>query len=259
MIWGQPYIDANRLYAAIERELSRNTKPDFRTRLLIRDAVNALESFYGKRTFDKRLKSSEVRESVESIMQEDLGEPGFHNIRSRLVENTQRTQLAQLFELIGRKIHSKTEICIAGSIPTLIEGLTARPTDDIDIVDEIPSSLREQRELLDQIATKYGFTFGHVQSHYLPTGWRDRLQHFGTFGKLSVHVVDIYDIFVSKLSSKQEKHLDDLRVLSGRLNKDTVKQRLLNDGHQFLESPFDRPTIEQNWQFLYQEPLTTNL
>ncbi|HEY9871625.1 MAG TPA: hypothetical protein V6D08_20885, partial [Candidatus Obscuribacterales bacterium] len=48
LIWGQPYIDAGRLAAAIQHELASNPRPDFRTRLLIRDSSRALQSYWGQ-------------------------------------------------------------------------------------------------------------------------------------------------------------------------------------------------------------------
>jgi SAM-dependent methyltransferase len=45
-----------------------------------------------------------------------------------------------------------------------------------------------------------------VQSHDLPVNWKNRRQWPGDFGALRVFVVDEYDIFVSNLSSKLEKH-----------------------------------------------------
>jgi hypothetical protein len=65
----------------------------------------------------------------------------------------------------------------------------------------------------------------------------------------------LYDIFVSKLSSKKAKHQDDLHVLAQKLDKDRAKSRLLGDGKPFLEDAFLRPQIEANWRFIYQEPL----
>lgn len=255
LIWGQPYIDSDRLCSAIERELLADCQQDFRTRLLIRDAVVALESFWGSRKFAKWLERSPVKDSVHAIMREDLGAPGFHNIRSRLVVNVQRNQLEQIFELLSKGISQPTDAYIAGSIPTLIEGLTARPTDDIDFVDEVPLTIREQQATREKIAQQYGFTFGHVQSHYLPKSWQDRLQCFGKFGKLTVYLVDSYDIFVGKLASKQEKHQDDLRVLAAKLDQQKARERLFAYGKDFLASPYDRPTIEENWRFIYREPL----
>ena len=47
-------------------------------------------------------------------------------------------EIHQIFEILGQGIHSQVEIHIAGSVPTLIKGLTARPTADIDLVDRGP-------------------------------------------------------------------------------------------------------------------------
>jgi hypothetical protein len=35
----------------------------------------------------------------------------------------------------------------------------------------------------------------------------------------------------------------------------TAKRRLKGDGKAFLESPADRATIEENWRFVYRQPL----
>jgi hypothetical protein len=64
-----------------------------------------------------------------------------------------------------------------------------------------------------------------------------------------------YDIFVSKLSSKKEKHQKDLRVLALKLDKETAMHRLLNDGKAFLDDPKLRPQILESWRFIFQEPL----
>ena len=72
---------------------------------------------------------------------------------------------------------------------------------------------------------------------------------------MRVYVVDEYDIFVSKLSSKKEKHQSDLGVLALELDKETALHRLLNDGKSFLDDPKLRPQILENWRFIFQEPL----
>ena len=46
-----------------------------------------------------------------------------------------------------------------------------------------------------------------------------------------------------------------MRVLANNLNKEEIKSRLLGDGKPFLEDPFLRPQIEENWRFIFQEPL----
>jgi hypothetical protein len=67
--------------------------------------------------------------------------------------------------------------------------------------------------------------------------------------------VDAYDIFVSKVSSKQEKHQDDLRVLAAKLDKETARRRLFDYRRAFLDDSHQRPQIDANWQVIYQEPL----
>ena len=167
------------------------------------------------------------------------------------------TQLEQILEMLGQSIHDPIDVCIAGSIPTLIKSLTSRPTTDIDFVDEVPGEIRRQRALLRKIRSQFGLTLGHVQSHYLPANWKDRRKWLGEFGGLQVHLVDEYDIFVSKLSSKKEKHQLDLRVLALKLDRDLARRRLITDGKAFLDDPKLRPQIEENWRFIFREPLFT--
>jgi hypothetical protein len=255
LVWGQPYIDSATLATLIEQELERSLAPDFRTRLLIRDASRAIRSFWGARKFDRWLTGSSAGARVRAILDEDLGRPGFRYIRRRLVTSVNLTMLKQVLELLGHQVHGRVEMTIAGSIPSLVGGLTARPTDDIDIVDEVPAEIRGQRAILQKIKKDYGLAVGHVQSHYLPAGWQRRRKSLGNFGGLRVYLVDEYDVFVSKLSSKREKHKQDLRVMSAKLKKGVARRRLLAEGRAFLDDPKLRPQIEENWRFIYQEPL----
>jgi hypothetical protein len=255
LVWGQPFIDCQTLATAIEQDLAGNPCPDFRTRLLVRDAAFAIRSYWGPRRFTRWLATSPVGQSIRAILDEDLGQTGFHAIRRRLVDSIDLTRVSRIFDLLGRAIHGRTEVNIAGSIPTLIKGLTARPTGDIDFVDEVPEEIRRQRAVLRKIETDFGLKLGHVQSHYLPAHWQNRRRWLGDFGGLCVYVVDEYDIFVSKLSSKKEKHQSDLGVLALKLDKEIARLRLLTDGRSFLDDPKLKPQIEENWRFIFQEPL----
>ncbi len=78
LIWGQPYIDSGRLCSAIEQELSQNIPPDTRTRLLIKNAMEALQSYFGTQRFEEWLEQSPAGATIKVIMTENLGEPGFH-------------------------------------------------------------------------------------------------------------------------------------------------------------------------------------
>ncbi len=257
LVWGQPYIDSQTLAAAIEQDLERHTEPDFRTRLLVRDASAALRSYWGPRRFSRWVTASPVGQEIRAILKENLGQPGFTAIRRRLVDSIDSPQVRQIFDLLGRGIHGPLEVHIAGSIPTLIKGLTSRPTADIRFANEVPTEIRRQRGVLRKIEEQYGLTLGHVQAHDLAANWEGRRQWLGDFGGLRVYVVDEYDIFVSKLSSKKEKHRLDLRVLALKLDRDTAKHRLLTDGRTFLDDPKQKPQIEENWRFIFQEPLAS--
>jgi Nucleotidyltransferase of unknown function (DUF6036) len=255
LVWGQPCIDAARLAAAIETDLKGAPAPDYRTRLLVRDAARAMRSFWGARKFGLWLATSPVGGTIRAILKEDLGETGFPFIRRRLVAGIGEAEIKQIFDLLGRRIHGRVEVNIAGSIPTLIKGMTSRPTADIDIVNEVPPEIRKQRVALKKIEDDYGLKLTHVQSHYLPTNWERRRHYLGDYGGLRVYLVDEYDVFVSKLSSKREKHKQDVRVLARVLDKQTALRRLLTDGRAFLDEASIRPQIEENWRFIYQEPL----
>jgi hypothetical protein len=130
-----------------------------------------------------------------------------------------------------------------------------RPTGDIGFVDEIPGEIRRQRTVLRNIESDFGLKLGHVQCHCLPARWENRRQWLGDFGGLRAYVVDEYDIFVSKLSSKKEKHQSDLGVLALKLDKHIARHRLVTDGRSFLEDLKLKPQIEENWRFIFQEPL----
>jgi Nucleotidyltransferase of unknown function (DUF6036) len=182
-------------------------------------------------------------------------EDGFPNIRRKLVVSIKSEVVERIFELLGQSVPERVEVHIAGSIPTLIKGLTFRPTQDIDFVNEVPQQIRRQRDILKRIDESYGLSMGHVQSHYLPANWQNRRRYFGDFGGIRVYMVDEYDIFVSKLSSKQPKHLQDLEVMAQNLDKDGIKRRLFDDGKIFLATPFLGDQIKENWRFIFREPL----
>src|SRR5271165_3122273 len=105
LVWGQPYIDSRTLAAAIEHDLARNDQPDFRTRLLIRDAAIAIRSHWGSRKFAQWVLASAAGQMIRAILSEDLGEPGFPSIRRRLVDRIDIAQVRQIFEILGRGIH----------------------------------------------------------------------------------------------------------------------------------------------------------
>jgi hypothetical protein len=46
--------------------------------------------------------------------------------------------------------------------------------------------------------------------------------------------------------------------LALKLDKEIARSRLLSDGRTFLDDPGLRPQIEENWRFIFQEPLVVD-
>src|SRR5438128_2178465 len=107
LVWGQPYINAARLAAAIETDLERLSDPDFRTRLLTRDGLRALRRFWGQKPFRHWLAQSSAGKKMQTILREKLGKPGFHSIGRRLVASVHLRDLQQVLQLLGERIHKR--------------------------------------------------------------------------------------------------------------------------------------------------------
>lgn len=122
-------------------------------------------------------------------------------------------------------------------------------------MDGVPEVIRCQQDVLRQIQAEFGLSLGYVSAHHLPARWRDRREWFGDFGGLPAFLLEEYDIFVAKLPSEQRKHQIDTRILGLKLDREKARHRLLTDGRVFLDDPKLRPQIEENWRFIFQEPL----
>jgi hypothetical protein len=256
LVWGQQYIDPEAFAEAI-REQVVSGDLDFRTRLLIRDGTEALQCYWGAGRWQKWLRDCPVRDRIESICTEDLGEPGFPFLRSQLVEPTRPDTVQQLFRELGQSLHQRVKIHVGGSVAVIMPGLLSRQTQDVDVVDELPQEIRSQRKLLDQLQQRYRLQLAHFQSHYLPTGWENRAHYLDAFGNLTVYLVDAADVFLSKLFSARTKDLDDLRALAPQLDKDTLVRRFRETTAFMLAATDLRQHAEKNWYIVFGEPLPT--
>jgi hypothetical protein len=81
------WIDPAELAAAVEQQVS-GADLDFRTRLLIRDSLDALESHWGPERARQMIASSDQWSKLEEIRRSDLGPPGFPSLPHRLMETT---------------------------------------------------------------------------------------------------------------------------------------------------------------------------
>jgi hypothetical protein len=256
LVGGQQWIDPEAFAEAIRDQVVSGDL-DFRTRLLIRDGMDALQGYWGKGRWEQWLGTCPVRDHIESIYSEDLGEPGFTFLRSQLVEPTRPETVQQLFRELGQSLRERAKIYVGGSAALIIPGYLSRQTQDVDIVDELPKEIRSQRKLLDDLQQRYRLELAHFQSHYLPTGWQNRARFLDAFGHLTVYLVDAVDIFLSKLFSNRTKDLDDLRALAPQLEKETLVRRFRDTTASMLASESLRQCAEKNWYIVYGESLPT--
>jgi hypothetical protein len=248
------WIASGELAEAVEHE-ANSTPLDFRTRLLIRDSLEALGQYWGRERLQEWLGNSPSRPALEVILNEDLGQPGFSRIIHRIMEPTRPETVLQFLRELGQELRSADSIVVGGSIALILANLLSRETEDIDVVNEVPAQIRSDHELLGRLARRYGLGLTHFQSHYLPTGWESRLHWLDKFGHLDVRLVDPKDVFLSKLFSKREKDRDDLRVLATKLDKTELIKLLQACCHTLRGEQQLDEQAKKNWYVLYGEPL----
>src|SRR5207247_430869 len=101
----------------------------------------------------------------------------------------------------------------------------------------------------------YGLQLTHFQSHFLPSGWQERLHALEPFGQLQAYLVDVYDVFMSKLFSQRDKDRVDLRLLLPSLERETIVRRLHESCAGLLAEERLRQAAEHNWYILTGETL----
>lgn len=251
---GRPQIDPEALACAVEREVAQDNL-DYRTRLLIRDSLDALARYWGHERLDVWLSRSSRRATLQEIWQSEFERPGFPTLHQRLMDTTRPDTIHQYFRELGEHVTRPTRLQIGGSGALILLGSLSRRTEDLDVVDEVPLEIRVQHDVLNDLAARYGLRLTHFQSHYLPAGWASRLMSLGQFGRLEVLVIDPCDIFVGKLFSARTKDRDDLRVLAPQLDKEQIAQRLRSSAAALLREPGLAHNATTNWYILFGEAL----
>ena len=257
LVWGKPQVDPALLSKAIEREIgSSNSKElDVRTQLLIRDGTKALELFWGRERLNQWLDKSPVRDKIEALKNVYPEERGFPLLKERLMDKTKPEDVKRFLRELATCIHKPLTLEIGGSIALILTGYLTRGTEDIDVVNELPEAIRNQHELLHRLKDHHHLLLTHFQSHYLPSGWEDRLNYFGNFGSLQVYTVDVYDIFLCKLFSARAKDFNDLKVVMSQLDKNQIVNQLLATCESFLKDPKLKELGQKNWYILFGEGL----
>jgi hypothetical protein len=247
-------VDPQELTAAIEDQIARGDL-DFRSRLLIRDAMNGLESYWRRERLAAWLAACPVRAEIEAIRNDDLGEVGFPFLARCIMEPTRPERIEQFFRELGVRLHRPIHIVVGGSAALMLFGHLCRQTEDVDVVDEVPAEFRQDYALRDELLKRYGLYLAAFQSHYLPRGWEQRVHTLEPFGQLRVALVDPYDIFLSKLFSAREKDKDDLHHLKPQLDKEILARRLCETTASLQADAALKQRAVENWYILYGEAL----
>jgi hypothetical protein len=250
----RPEIDPNDLAAAVEFQAGQEPL-DYRTRLLIRDSIVALKEYWGQDRFGHWLAHCPWQEKLDAICKEQFERPGFPTIPSRLMEKTDPEEIRRFLRELSAHVRHAIRVPIGGSAALILPGYLSRATDDVDVVDEVPAELRSQPKVLEEIGKRYALKIAHFQQHYLPMGWEQRLHYFDTYGQMRIYLVDIYDVFLSKLYSVRPKDLDDIRAVTSQIDKDTLVRRLKDTTASMLASQSLRERAEKNWFILFGEAL----
>jgi hypothetical protein len=258
-LWGlvlnHQWIDPQELRAAVEDQVVRRDL-DYRSRVLIRDSVKALRHYWGDKRVGEWLKESPLGGEIETICRGPWDDDrGFSYLKEQVVDPTEDVQgfLRELGGLVRRPL----KMAVGGSVALILPGYLSRPTQDLDVVDEVPEELRSKHNDVARIESRYRLQLAHFQQHYLPMRWQDRLHYLDTYGELTVYLVDVYDVLLSKLFSIRTKDLDDLRALKPQVEKETLARRLHDTCGSMLVAESLRQRAEQNWYILYGESLPT--
>jgi hypothetical protein len=250
---GQP-IDAGELATALEEQATED-QPDFRTRLLMRDSLGALARHWGQERLEAWLTASPVGVRLWQAWQADLGEEGFPSLVRRIMDATKRETILQFFRELGTRLPTGARLYVGGSLVLILQGNLPRHTEDVNVVDGVPTEVRTQHDLLKELTVRYGLTLASTPSRFLPSGWHDRTHSLGRFGELEVALVDIYDVLTGKLFSAKMKDRDDLRGMSTRIDKQILAERLRHwPGPAPLE-PRVTENARLNWYVVYGESL----
>jgi hypothetical protein len=250
----RPRIDPDDLAMAVQLQADGGDL-DYRTRWLVHDSLAALQRYWGRAQFEQWLQHCPNRNQIEAIAQEEFERAGFPSLVQRMEEKTEPQQIEQYLRELGQKITHAVRVHIGGSAALILEHYLSRATEDIDIVDEVPAEIRTLHTELEKLHERYGLYLAHFQSHYLPPGWEQRAHYREPFGKLQVYLVDVYDVFLSKLFSAREKDRDDLRALAPQLDRERLVQRLHETAAVFLKEEKLRQNAQQNWYIVFGDDL----
>jgi hypothetical protein len=259
-----PTIDPAALARAIETVMVEPNL-DWRTLQLVKEGWEALEESIEPRLLNDYLvehSSIQIAEAIRARLDDAWNshcDVKFPSLKERLMPQLSPMTIRQFLRELGSAIVHPVTITMRGAASLVLRGLLSRATEDVDVVDEVPAEIRNEREILQDLSARYGLSMTHFQSHYLPRDWESRTIDVGTFGKIQVRLVDTLDIIAGKVYSARPKDLDDFRLLSLNLNKEDLRQRVLQGSSSLISSDQKRQQAIKNWYIVYGEDLGLSL
>ena len=245
-------IDAETLFDAVRR-LPSISDFDYRSEMLVHDALTVLGEHWGEAALRGRLGRCENRALLEGLREKEFDKFGFWTLRHRVVEATDPETILELFRVLGRAIMRPAQITVGGSSALILARLLVRQTEDIDVVNELPDVVRAEPRLIDDLAKRYELRLTHFASHYLPDRYELRTHSLGIYGRLDVRVVDSLDVIAGKMFSHRPKDFDDVRSVWRLIDRDALRSRLANATASFRKEPRFAESGEKNWYILTGE------
>jgi hypothetical protein len=100
-----PYVDAALLADAIIEQIHQGDL-DYRSRLLIRDSLKALEHRWGAQRFNHWITAFSIHPQLATIYHETFEKTGFSTLEKRVMEFTTQQDLEEMFRAIGSHLRS---------------------------------------------------------------------------------------------------------------------------------------------------------
>src|SRR5688572_24245880 len=125
---GNPSVDPEALAAAVRVEIGKGPL-DYRTRLLVRDSMQALRDFWGEDRLREWLTDLPERPAIERILAEEFERPGFPSLRNRLMTRTDPEDIRQYLRELGSQVRRPIPLTVGGSAALMLGGVLERATE----------------------------------------------------------------------------------------------------------------------------------
>ena len=148
-----PTIDPATFARAIETVLNQPNL-DWRTRQLVCDGWESLEESHGPASLNDYLleqTSIQITEAIRARIADPWnghGDVKFPSLKGRLMPHLSPITIRQFLRELGSAIARPTTITMGGAASLVLRGLLSRATEDVDIVDEVPAEIRDERQVL---------------------------------------------------------------------------------------------------------------